>query len=213
MRPLTENTPKPLLSVAGKPILDHIFAALPDEIDEVIIVVHYLGDKIKQYCGDNFHGRKIVYAEGSPSGTAYSFLAAKEYLGNGRFLFIYGDEMPSSNDIKNCLAYPASIVCWEVGDPQNHGVVTLHDDGAITEIIEKPYLPKTNIIADGVMVLDEAIFDSSPQDATKGEFYFTDMLNQYVRNHKVMAVMSERAIGGISTPEDIKRVEKLLSLL
>ena len=49
MRPLTLRTPKQLLEVGGKPILVHIFENLPDEIDEVILVVGYLGDKIREY--------------------------------------------------------------------------------------------------------------------------------------------------------------------
>ena len=139
MRPLTLTTPKPLIKVMGKTFLDYIFEALPDDIEEAVMVVKYLGDKIKKYCGDNFHGRKIYYAEGSDRGTTYSFLAAKEFLENeDRFLFIYGDELPHAEDVKNCLANKYSLLTWEEKDPWNHGVVFLKNDGAIAEIKEKP---------------------------------------------------------------------------
>jgi len=49
MRPLTLDIPKPLLKIAGKTLLDHIFDALPPEIDEAIIVVKYLAEQIKNY--------------------------------------------------------------------------------------------------------------------------------------------------------------------
>ena len=106
MRPLTDTRPKPMILVLGKPLLEYTFTALPDEIDEVILVVRYLGDKIKEHFGDNFLGKKIVYTEGSELGTAYSFLSAQAYLNKEkRFLFLYGDECPNAEDIKKCLEY------------------------------------------------------------------------------------------------------------
>ena len=96
MRPLTLTTPKPLLKVSGKVLLDYIFETLPPEVTEAVIVVKYLGEQIKAYCGESFHGRTIHYADGSDLGTAYSFLAAKPYVTEDRFLFLYGDEFPDA---------------------------------------------------------------------------------------------------------------------
>lgn len=211
MRPLTIDIPKPLLRVAGKTLLDHIFEALPKEIDEAVIVVKYLGDQIKKYCGEVFHGRRVIYAEGSDLGTAYSFLAARPHLlDEDRFLFIYGDELPTSEDIVACLSYPASILCWEVDDPWNHGVATLRPDGTIAEIEEKPTHPASRLISGGVMVLNKKIFKCTPSKEDKKEFFFTQMLNQFVKEEKVQAVKLRRGIGGISTPADLERVERIL---
>lgn len=209
MQPLTFTTPKPLLKIAGKPILDYIFEALPQEIDEVILVVNYLGEQIKEYFGNEKDGRKIIYAEGSELGTAYSFLSARKYLQTGKFLFIYGDELPAKKDIANCLLCSASILCWQVDDPWNHGVVVKSEDGSIKDIIEKPSDSPSNLISDGVMVLNEKIFACEPSKV-KGEFYFTTMLREFVKQEKVTPVVSERGVGGISTPADLKRIEKLL---
>lgn len=210
MRPLTNDTPKPLLKIGGKALLDWIFEALPDEIDEAIIAVKYLGEKIKSYCGDNFHGRHIIYTEGSDKGTAYSFLPTRPHLRDDRFLFIYGDEFPLSEDVKNCLSHQASILCWEVSDPWNHGVANLRADGTIEMIEEKPKRPRSNLLSNGVMVLNKKIFDYTPEKAGKTEYFFTDMVNKFVHDDKVMAVISKRGIGGISTSADMERVEKIL---
>ena len=51
MRPLTNNCPKPMIKILGKPILHHIIDALPDEVNEIILVVGYLGDQIENYFG------------------------------------------------------------------------------------------------------------------------------------------------------------------
>lgn len=210
MKALTNNTPKPLLKIGGKTLLDWIFEAMPEEVDEVIIAVRFFGEKIKHYCGENFHGRRIIYTEGSDKGTAYSFLSTKTYLHDDRFLFIYGDEFPLEEDVKNCLNFPASILCCEVSDPQNHGVANLRSDGSIDSIEEKPANPKSNLIANGIMVLNKKIFNYTPEKVGKAEYFFTDMVNKFIQEEKVMAVISKQGIGGISTPEDIGRVEKFL---
>lgn len=210
MRPLTLTTPKPLLRVAGKTLLDYIFETLPEEVDEVVIVVKYLGEQIKTHCGEIFHGRRIIYTEGSELGTAYSFLSAKLYLTEDRFLFIYGDEMPAGEDISACLKYPASILCFEVDDPWNHGVADLRPDGTIAGIDEKPSYPKGRLIANGVMVLNKKIFECIPTKGDKKEFFFSQMVDQFVKKERVYAVKTLRNFGGISTPADLARVESIL---
>src|SRR3989338_4680853 len=83
MRPLTLTKPKPLLAYQGKTNLDHLFDRLPAEIDEAIITVKYLGQQIKDYCGTEFHGRRVHYVEGSSEGNALGFLAAKSFFSEG----------------------------------------------------------------------------------------------------------------------------------
>ena len=63
MKTLTENMPKPMLTVLGNDLLEHKISILPKEIDEVIIVIGYLGEKIKKHFGTNFKGKKISYVE------------------------------------------------------------------------------------------------------------------------------------------------------
>jgi NDP-sugar pyrophosphorylase family protein len=63
LRPLTDDIPKPLVLVAGKSLLEHIVAALPSAVDELIIVHGYLGEQIKAHCGEFYFGRKVTYVE------------------------------------------------------------------------------------------------------------------------------------------------------
>jgi len=126
MLPLTAFTPKPLLEVGGKPIIYHVLNALPPEIDDIIIVVKYLGDKIKKRIGRYYKGIKIKYATGSDKGNAYSFMNTKKYLKDERFLLIYGDEIPNPEDIKKCLSRDLSILTY--GDSIKDGVMVLNTD-------------------------------------------------------------------------------------
>lgn len=209
MRPLTLKTPKPLLKVNGKPILDYILESFPPEIEEVIIVVKYLGTQIKKHIGKKNRGMKVKYVWGSDKGGAYSFIAAKKYLKNERFLFIYGDEIPSPVDIKNCLVGDLSILVFKTQKPQTNGIAYLRKDGTIGKIIEKPKNSKSNLAVDGVMVLNTDIFTYSPT-LIKGEYYFSTMVNAFIHDHKVFPVGARNFIGDITAPHDLVRIGKIL---
>lgn len=211
MLPLTYHIPKPLLKIHNRPILDYIFEALPQEITEVIVVVKYLQEEVRKYLGSEFRGRKVYYREGSDRGTAFSFLAVRDLIEKDeRFLFIYGDEFPDAGDIRKCLSHPLSIVVFQSTTPEMGGVVSLDHNNRIREIIEKPENPQSNIVADGVMVLNANIFNYNPFPHKHGEFYFASFLNQFVKDYPVQAVDAENFIGDITTPEDLKRIESLI---
>ena len=126
MGSLTAKTPKPLLKVNGIPIIDYVLDSLPEEIDEIIIVVKYLGKQIKKYIGHEYNGKKVSYVTGSDKGNAYSFLATKTLLDNERFLVVYGDEIPSSVNVKRCLAEDLSVLTFNFG--VKDGVMVLNTD-------------------------------------------------------------------------------------
>jgi dTDP-glucose pyrophosphorylase len=99
LRPLTDNCPKPLVKVAGKPLLDHIVEALPTAVDELIIVVGYLGGMIEDYCGKEFHGRKVTYiTQEEQKGTAHALWLCKDLI-KGRFLFLFADDLHGKEDL------------------------------------------------------------------------------------------------------------------
>jgi len=211
MLPLTKIIPKPLIPVSGKPVLDRLFEAMPKEITDVIIVVLHLAEKIREHCGDNFHGRKISYVKGSTAGNAKSFLAAKDLVKNeSRFLLLQGDELPYSKDIERCLTFPSSSLCFEMPDPWNHGIAALRPDGTIESVVEKPEASIGNLVNDGVMVLTQKIFDCKPLQGPKGESSFSSMFDQYVKKERVMAIKAQYGCGGFSSPADIPRVEEIL---
>ena len=210
MLPLTENLPKPLLVVGDKTVLDRIFEGFPDEIDEAVIVVRYLKEKIKEHCGNTFHGRPVKYVEGSEKGNAFSFLSAKPYVKRGeRVMVLYADEIPSSENMRKCLLYEFSWLCKETLRPKAAGVVKFRDDGTIEEIVEKSENPPSNIAAIGLMVLPGDVFYLEPIQNPNGEYYLSTMMNQFLKESKVHSVRTE---GGCSLtkPEDIPKVEAFI---
>ncbi len=110
MQPLTFDRPKPLIEVAGKPILEHIIDALPEEIDEVIIVIGYKGEMIRERLGDSYGGRAIKYVhQWMQAGTAHALSIARPLL-KGPFLFMYGDDIHGPEALKESVKHQYSIL-------------------------------------------------------------------------------------------------------
>src|SRR5262249_28083308 len=95
MQPLTFEKPKPLLEVAGKPLLERLFEILPEEIAEIILVVGYKADMIRKYFGEEWHGRPITYIlQEEPLGTAHALELCRKHLAAGeRFLLLFADDL------------------------------------------------------------------------------------------------------------------------
>lgn len=204
MMPLTAETPKPLLRFRGKTLLDHIFDELPEEIEEVVLVVHYLAEKIKAYCGDIFHGRKIYYAEGSEKGNAIGFLAAKPFFKEGeRFFVVYADDLIPRSDFEKCLKYEYSWLCVEVENPKLAGIAEIAEDLCIKEVEEKPQNPKSNWAAAGAVVVNTDIFDYTPDQHANGEYYFSSMMNKFLKDHAVHAVKTQSTWPHFNTMKDL----------
>ena len=210
MRPLTLATPKPLLAVAGRPILEHIVGVIPGEITELIMVIGYRGDQIQDFCGTNFLGRKVRYVwQGEKLGTGLALKLCQSLVGNERFLLVYADDLYGAGGMAACLSHPRSLLVTEHPEPQRFGVVTLHPDGTVASIVEKPEQPSSNLVSTGAMVLDEHIFRYQPELHSNGEYYLTSMIDQMIQNVPVMAVKATRWFP-IGTPEDLAAAENFL---
>lgn len=210
MRPLTLDTPKLLLKIAGKTFIDHIFENFPEEITEVVLVVKYLADKIKAHCGENFHGMRIHYVEGSDKGNAYSFLNARPlFQGDERMMIIYGDELPTKKEFAECLAEEYSWLCYQVPMPQKSGIATIDENGRILEVIEKPENPKSDWAATGLMVANASVFDYPPVQHKNGEYYLSSMMDRFCRDNAVKVVRGAPGRPQLTTPDDLALWERL----
>ncbi len=213
MRPLTLTKPKQLLEVGGKPILVHIFENLPDEINEVVLVVNYLKEQIQDYFGEEFLGKRIRYVEQSnKSGTAGALWLCRELLGNERFLMLCGDDILDKESIDKCLRHKLSILVKEVEDPRRFGVVVADEKGRVLELVEKPEIPPSNFASTGVKVLDLRIFDYPAQQHSNGEFYITNSLARLAKDHDVFVEHAKMWLS-VATPEDLRRIDENLKAL
>ncbi len=209
MRPLTNTIPKPLVKVAGKSLLDHIVESLPSSVEELIIVTGYLEESIRTHCGKEFHGKKVTYVHQSEQkGTAHALWLCKEHL-NGRFLFMFADDLHGKDDIARVTSYSRAMLTFQTDTPERFGIVVRHPDGTLADIIEKPEHPPSNLASTGVMVLDTHIFEYEVKSEKNGEFYLTDIIEEYAQKYPI-AVVEQRLWIPIGYPEDVEKAEHQL---
>lgn len=211
MQPLTLKTPKPMLKIHGKPLLEYLLESLPKEIDEIIVVVGYLGDQIKKHFGGDFQGKKIRYVEQKEKlGTWKALELCKSLLGKGNFLLLYADDLHSPLSLQRCIKRGSMCVLLEKApNPERFGVVILNPDKSVKEIEEKPKHPKSNLISCGPYVLNEKIFDYPPEKHENGEYYIPESVSQMAKDYKVYGVESDWWLP-IGYPEDLKSAEEFL---
>lgn len=211
MHPLTLTRPKPLVEVAGEPLLSHIIGSLPKSIDEVILVVGYLGQNIIDSIGDTHKGRRMQYVwQTETRGTAHALEQARELL-HGSFLLLYGDDLIDTESIERALAHPACLLSYEHPEPKNFGVILLNPDGTAGGIIEKPENPPSNLVCAAGLVLNTDIFDHYGESPDGREFYLTEVVDRYAKENTVH-VETVSFWCPVNRPEDIARAEAALAV-
>lgn len=172
LRPLTSQTPKPLLPIANRPMMEHVIGLLARHgITDIVVTVAFMANSIKTYFGDGSDfGVSIEYAdEPVPLGTAGSVANAKHLL-DERFLVISGDVI-TDIDLGRVLADHeanqalATIALTAVENPLDFGIVITRPDGAIERFLEKPTWGQvfSDTINTGIYVLEPEIFDYVPE--------------------------------------------------
>lgn len=141
MNELTDEVPKPMLEIKGKPILAYKIEALPKEIDEVIFVIGYLGNQIQKYFGDLYAGKKISYAvQENLNGTGGAVHLVKDLIKDD-FLVMMGDDLYIRDDVARIMKHDFALLGLEVDDPRKFGVLYLNENGDLENIVEKPNIP------------------------------------------------------------------------
>ena len=123
--PLTIKKPKPFLKIANKTIIEHNLEQLQDLVNEVILVVGFKKEMIKEKIGNKFGKLKIKYVEQkTQKGTGHAILSVKSYIKN-KFMVLNGDDLYSKKDLKNCLKHEYCVLVKEVGDLSRFGQIIL----------------------------------------------------------------------------------------
>lgn len=206
MGKLTDTLPKPMLKLGAKNLIEHKLEALPPEVDEVILVVGYLADVIKNYFGDHFGGRKIKYVyQEKLMGTAHSLWQAKDLL-QGRFLVLAGDDIYDAQDVLKALEAPDwAMMFAQVPSLYCGGKAVIDDGGHLVDIIEGTnHGGKPGLVYTSLCVLTEDIFQADPVKLSEKEEYGlpqTILTFKETRPIKAILATSWRQI---TAPEDLQ---------
>lgn len=169
LRPLTNEIPKPLVPLLGKPLIRYIIDALPDEVDQVLIAVSYRKDDLQRYFEEHDLGLDVVLVEEKePLGTGGALKNVSPYL-DDTFLAFNGDII-SSLDLRAFVDFHrrkkgiGALALWRVEDPSAYGVVSMEGE-RISSFLEKPPPDESpsDMINAGIYIFEQEILDHIPQ--------------------------------------------------
>lgn len=215
MGELTETTPKSMLEIAGKPLLEYKLEELPDEVDEVILIVGYFGSVIHNYFGGMFGDKRILYVEqeNPVGGTADALWSAKDIL-NGRFLVLMGDDLYDKEEIEKCLRADGWIELVQHRDEiRQKGKVVVDKKANITDIEEGDHGTESGFLGTNLFVLDDRIFSCEMVPKAEGSKEYG--LPQTVLAASKTLGVPFRAVEGkrwfeVTAPDDLKKAEAFL---
>jgi len=190
LRPHTHTTPKPLLSVAGKPIIAHIIDQLLQVgVDELELIIGHLGDKIRDFIEKEYKGCKVkanFVCQESVEGIAHAVYLTREYMDGSPVLIILGDTI-FDTDLKAVINSGRSALgVKEVEDPSRFGVVETEGQ-RIVRLVEKPKKPRSKLVLTGIYYIVESgqLFQAiekliKDNRRNQGEYQLTDALQAII---------------------------------
>ncbi|HTJ24352.1 MAG TPA: sugar phosphate nucleotidyltransferase [Gemmatimonadaceae bacterium] len=190
LRPHTHITPKPMLKIAGKPVIDYVMDDLErlGDVEQVIYITGHLKDKVEEYARAKYPFDAVFVEQKIQDGTAGAVALARPYVDQPVFI-IFVDTIFDA-DLSVVHRTDADGIIWvkTVEDYQRFGVVVSDADGNMTKIVEKPSTPISKRANIGLYyiknwkLLYEGIDWTLRQPKNKGEYYLTDAF-QYMIEH------------------------------
>lgn len=207
MGELTEKTPKPLLSYKGETLIDQKLRILPSSITEIIIVIGYLGEQIKQHCGTSYRNIPITYVvQHELTGTAGSLWLCRELL-HEPFLVLMSDDIYSAADITSMCAVPFeewSILVYASAHKTDGGKCMIDAQNHLTDIVEDPRgeIDCPNVYT-GVCILTPEIFNEEKVKLPSGEYGLPQTFVKCVAKRPINVFFATEWIK-ITEPKDLQ---------
>jgi len=206
LRPITETVPKALVDVCGTPLIFHILNSLPATVDEILVVIGYLGDQIRAAIGDAFDGKTVRYVTQDPlDGTGSALRLLKNDL-RGKFLVVNGDDMYGRHDLGRLVAHDLAVLVAPTEDATGSTAV-IDETGKFVEIQNDSTIqPRLRVC--GAYVLDRTFFDYPLATVTVHD------KTEYSLPHTIVTMARDRAIATetatewqpVGTHEELSRV-------
>jgi glucose-1-phosphate thymidylyltransferase len=182
LRPHTYLTPKPMMKVAGKPVMSYVLDELKKlgNVEEIVYITGHLKEKVEEYARAEMDVPSVFIEQKVQDGTAGAIALARDYV-DQPVLIIFVDTIFDA-DLSKVKSVDADGIIWvkEVEDYQRFGVVVTDADGNMTQIIEKPKTPVSKRANIGLYyirnwkLLFEGIEWVLKQPKNQGEYFLTD---------------------------------------
>ncbi|MEZ5006816.1 MAG: sugar phosphate nucleotidyltransferase [Chitinophagales bacterium] len=191
LRPHTYTQPKPLIPVAGKPILGHIIDQLISVgVNDFVFVIGYLGEKIKSFVAKSYPNINAEYVvQNTRKGLGHAIWLTKDVIPlDNEVIIALGDTIIEA-DIQDFVQQPNStLAIRKVDDPRKFGVAEIDSNGFIKKVAEKPTIPKSNQALVGWYKIKEfkALIDALDANIkadykTQNEFQLTDGIMMLIK--------------------------------
>jgi glucose-1-phosphate thymidylyltransferase len=220
LRPHTWSKPKPLVTVAGKPVLGHvldIIHTLP-KVDEVVFIVGYLGRQVEEFVTDAYPGLKARYVEQTEMlGQSHAIWLARHDL-TGPMMIVFVDTIIDT-DLSLASFKGDDAIAWvkPVPDPRRFGVAELRLDGKVHRLVEKPQQLDNNLALVGFYYFREAVdllqaieTQMARKLSLHGEYYLVDAINILLEAGLQMRVESVEVWHDCGKPESLLATNRYL---
>jgi glucose-1-phosphate thymidylyltransferase len=182
LRPHTHVTPKPMLRIAGKPVMDYILDDLEKlgGVDQIIYVTGHLKEKVEEHVRGKYNFKSVFVEQRVQDGTAGAVQLARPFVDDPVLIIFVDTIFDADLSVIKTLDVDGIIWTKEVEDYQRFGVVVTDADGNMTKIVEKPSTPISKRANIGLyyvrnwQMLFEGIEYVLKQPTNKGEYYLTD---------------------------------------
>jgi NDP-sugar pyrophosphorylase family protein len=223
MKELTADTPKPMLMVGGKPLLEFIVESLREAgVGEVCVITGYCAEAIRKHFGTGArHGVTLRYATQTvQDGTGKAPELAREFVGGDPFFLVYGDILTEPSNYTDMAATFGSgryegVVTVKSGEDVSKGAAVIFDDDfCLREIIEKP--PPGSLLSPwynaGIYIFTPKLFDFTAHltKSPRGEYELPDALRAMAkRGEKLKGYEIKGYWLDVRDPAELKRAEEM----
>jgi len=219
--PFSDRSPKPVLPILGKPLLQYQIETLSQlGVERILIVIGHLGFRIVQEIGDGSRwGLEIEYVDQGPTlGIAHAVAKLEDKV-DGPFILFLGDIFFEHEDLESMMTLLARddthavLAVKEEPDPEaiHRNFAVMEDDaGFVNRVVEKPRYPQTNLKGCGLYLFDPVFFDAvrrTPRTAMRDEYEITDAIQILIEDG--LGVKAARVIKedmNVTTPRDLLEI-------
>lgn len=217
MGPLTEHRPKPLVPVAGRPLLAHALDSVRTVADGAVVVVGYRGERIRERFGHEHEGLSLTYVEQPERRGLADALARAEPAVDGPFVHlnadnVFGAEPGGAANVRRLLARrqktdaDAVLLVERVSRAvaRRVGVVTTDCDGRVRDVVEKPENPPSRLVQTGCFAFAPSVFGAcrAVEPGETGEVELSDAIARLAREGRVETVRLQGWRRNVNTPWD-----------
>lgn len=211
LQPLTFHTPKCLVPICGKPLLEYWFDLFEKYgINDILINTSHLSEKVRAYLKGHSRGLNITITyEDTLLGSGGTIKANRDFVaGEDPFFIFYADNLTNIS-LNNMMSFhddsrrDFTLAVFNVPNPRECGIITMDQHSTIVSFVEKPENPASNLAFAGIMLGGPALFNYFPESDVFDLGH--DVLPHVIG--KASGYVMDEYLLDIGTPEKLKQAE------